>query len=141
MCRGIYAALVIAAVITTGVDAQQRDYKVKKTIELTRRDGKLKFVERGKDSAEPITIVVGDSVRWENQDKEPHTVVSILTIDGRPLFSTGVIKPGEYLDLLFDIDLYERAGGKPANVVTLIFHSNEQVDEYGELRLLSAARR
>jgi hypothetical protein len=141
MCRGIYAALVIATMITTGVDAQQSDHKVKKTIELTRRDGKLEFVERGKDSTEPVTIVVGDSVRWENKDNEPHTVMSALTIDGRPLFDTGVIKPGEYVDLLFDIDLYERAGGRPANVVALQYHSDEQVDEYGVLRVLSAARR
>ena len=44
-------------------------------------------------------------------------------------------------DLLFDIDLYERAGGRPANVVTVKYRSNEKPGEPGEIRLLSAARR
>lgn len=141
MCRAICAALVMAVTLASGLDAQHNDSKVEKTIELTRRDGKLTFIEHGKDNAEPITIVVGETVRWENKDKQPHTVVSTLIVEGRPIFSIGVIKPGEYLDLLFDIDLYQRAGGRPANVVKLQYHSDEQGGEPAELRLLSAARR
>jgi plastocyanin len=135
------AALVIAALITSEVSAQEGDREVDKTIELTRRDGKLEFIERGKDNVAPITIVVGQRIRWENRDSEPHTLVSTLTIAGKPLFSTGVIKPGGHEDLLFDIDLYGRAGGKPANLVTVKYRSNEQPGEPGEIRLLSAARR
>lgn len=141
MTRAICVALVVAAVITAGVDEQQGDYKVEKTIELIRKDGTLMFIERCKDHAEPITMVVGERVRFENMDKEPHTVVSTMVIEGKPLFSTGVIKPGEYLDLLFDIDLYQRAGGKPANVVTLKYRSDQQLGEDSEIRLLSAAKR
>lgn len=140
MTRVICVALVLAAVITSGVDAQQ-DYKVEKTIELTRKDGTLMFIERGKDHAEPITMVVGERIRFENQDKEPHTVGSTMVIEGKPLFSTGVIKPGEYRDLLFDIDLYTQAGGEPANVVTLKYCSDQQLGEDSEIRLLSAAKR
>src|SRR5262245_16725782 len=141
MIRAICVALVLTAVITSGVDAQQGDYKVAKTIELTRKDGKLMFIERGKDRAEPITIVVGEKIRFENNDKEPHTVVSAMVIEGKPLFGTGVIKPGEYLDLLFDIDLFKRAGGEPANVVTLKYRSDQQLGEDSDIRLLSAAKR
>ncbi|WP_035695958.1 cupredoxin domain-containing protein [Bradyrhizobium liaoningense] len=141
MTRAICVALVLAAASTCGVDAQQSGYNVEKTIELTIKDGKLMFIERGKDHAEPITIVVGEKIRFENKDKEPHTVVSTMVIEGKPLFSTGVIKPGEYLDLLFDIDLYQRAGGKPANVVTLKYRSDLQLGEDSEIRLLSAAKR
>jgi hypothetical protein len=141
MYRALCTALVIAAVITSEVSAQEGAREVDKTIELTRRDGKLEFIERGKDNVAPITIVVGQRIRWENRDKEPHTLVSTLTVSGKPLFSTGVIKPGDHEDLLFDIDLYERAGGKPANVVTVKYRSSEQPGELGEIRLLSAARR
>jgi len=141
MYRALCAALVIAAVITSEVIAQEHDREVDKTIELTRKDGKLEFIERGNDKVVPITIVVGQRIRWENKDNEPHTVVSTLTVAGKPLFSTGVINPGDHKDLLFDIDLYERAGGKPANVVTLKYHSPEQPGELSEIRLLSAARR
>ncbi|MGY4197823.1 cupredoxin domain-containing protein [Bradyrhizobium sp. USDA 4520] len=137
MTRVICVALVLAAVITAGVDTQQGGYKV---IELTRKDGTLMFIERGKDHAEPITMVVGERLRFENKDKEPHTVGSTMIFEGRPLFSTGVIKPGEYQDLLFDIDLYEQAGGEPANVVTLKYRS-DQLGEDSEIRLLSAAKR
>jgi plastocyanin len=141
MSRAIWAALVVAVVITSGLDAQQSKQNVEKTIELTRRDSKLTFVEPGKDYAEPITIVVGEKVRFVNRDTESHTVVSTVVVEGKPLFSTGVIKPGEYVDLLFDIDLYERAGGKPANVVTLKYRSDQQLGEDSEIRLLSAAKR
>ena len=41
---------------------------------------------------------------------------------------------------MFDIDLYQRAGGKPANVVTVKYHSRARVDDLGELQFLSAAR-
>jgi len=141
MYRALCTALIISAVITSEVSAQDRDQQVDKTIELTRRDDKLVFIERGKDKVEPITIVVGQRIRWENKDKEPHQLVSTLTVAGKPLFSTGIIKPGDRMDLLFDIDLYERAGGKPANVVTLKYRSDDQPGEPGELQLLSAARR
>ena len=77
----------------------------------------------------------------ENKDTQPHALVSIQTAAGKPLFDTGVIHPGKYKDVLFDIDLYQRAGGKPANVVTLKYHSRAQVDDIGELLFLSAAMR
>jgi plastocyanin len=141
MYRALCAALVIAAVVTSEVSAQERDYKVDKTIELTQRDGKLVFIEGGKDEVAPVTVVVGQRIRWENKDKEPHTLVSTLTVSDKPLFSTGVIRPGDHTDVLFDIDLYDRAGGRPANVVTVKYRSQEQPGEPGELRLLSAARR
>jgi plastocyanin len=141
MYRVLCAALITAAVITSEVSAQECDHNVDKTIELTRRDGKLVFIECGKDKIAPVTIVVGQRIRWENKDEEPHTLVSALTVAGKPLFSTGAIKPGDHMDLLFDIDLYERAGGKPASVVTVKYRSREQPGELGELQLLSAARR
>lgn len=141
MYRALCAALVIAAAIISEGSAQERDYKVEKTIELIRRDGKIVFIECGKDETAPVTIVVGQRIRWENKDKEPHTLVSTLTVAGKPLFSTGVIEPGDHMDLLFDIDLYERAGGKPANAVTVTYRSQDQLGEPGELRVLSAARR
>ena len=142
MYRALCAALVIAAVMTPEVAAQEREHEADKTIELTRRDGNLvEFIERGKDKVAPVTIVVGQRIRFENKDNEPHTLVSTLTDSGKPLFSTGVIKPGDHEDLLFDFDLYERAGGKPANVVTLKYRSQAQPGEPGELRVLSAARR
>jgi plastocyanin len=141
MSRAICAVLVVAALITSGVVAQQSDDHVAKTIELIRTGDKLLFIERGKKFAEPITAVVGEKIRFENKDYEPHTVVSTETIDGRPLFSSGLIKPGEYQDLLFDFDLYERAGGRPASVATLKYRNEQQTGEDSEIRLLSAAKR
>jgi plastocyanin len=133
--------IIIAAAFTSELAGQERDHEVDKTIELTQRDGKLEFIERGKDQVAPITIVVGQRIRWENKDNEPHTVVSTMSIAGKPLFSTGIIKPGDHKEVLFDIDLYQRAGGRPANVVTVQYHSDERLGEPGEIRLLSAARR
>ena len=142
MHRALCAALVIAAALASVVGAQEADRKVDKTIELSRRAGKLVFIEAGKDEVAPVTIVVGQTVRWENKDREPHEVASTLTVAGKPLFSTGVIRPGDHSDVLFDIESYQRAGGRPANVVTVKYRSSHELaGEPGELRLLSAARR
>ncbi len=85
--------------------------------------------------------MVGQTIRWENKDTDPHHLVSNQTVSDKPLFDTGVIDPGKHKDVLFDIDLYQRAGGKPANVVTVKYHSRARVDDFGELQFLSAARR
>ena len=57
-----------------------------------RKNGKLVFLEHGKEKAQPIPIVVGQTVRWENKDTDPH-LVSNQAVSGKPLFDTGVIEP------------------------------------------------
>src|SRR4029450_6946134 len=113
---------------------------VDKTIDIIRHDDKIEFRERGNDERR-TTIVVGQTIRWENKDARPHRLVSAVEIDGRPLFDTGVIRPGEHSDVLIDIDLYSKAGGKPANVISITYHSTDAAYARGELQVLSAARR
>jgi hypothetical protein len=118
------------------------DKKPVKTIELIRKDGKVRFTEKGQARSKPVTVVVGETVRWVNRDDRPHTVRSVVEIDGKPLFRSEVIPPGESRDLLFDIDLYRKAGGRTANYVRLKYQSGDRAeDEPGELIFLSAARR
>jgi len=146
-CRepDMHPSLMAALIFTTITMFEQAAQKVErmpdKTVEITRKEGKLVFIEHGKEKAHAIPIVVGQTIRWENKDTQPHTLVSILTAAGKPLFDTGVIPPGKYKDVLFDIDMYERAGGKPANVVTVKYHSRAQIEDVGEIHFLSAARR
>jgi len=121
--------------------AQEVERLPDKTVEITRKDGKLVFIEHGKEKAQAIPVVVGETIRWENKDTQPHTVVSVQTAAGKPLFDTGIIPPGKHKDVHFDIDMYQRAGGKPANVVRVKYHNRAQIDEVGELHFLSAARR
>jgi plastocyanin len=141
MYHALAAALVLSTLAVSELAAQKGDQRVDKTIEITRRDGKLVFIEQGEDKAKAVTIVVGQRIRWENKDTQPHTLESTLRVEGKPLFDTGAIKPGEHKDVVFDIDVYRRAGGKPANVVTVKYQSHKKSDEVGELQLLSAARR
>ena len=111
------------------------------TVEIRRTDGKIEFRESGKEKPETTTIVVGQTIRWANRDSDAHRLVSDVTVEGQPLFDTGIIEPGAHTDVVIDIDLYTKAGGKPANVVRIRYHSSDQEDRTGELQILSAARR
>ena len=143
MHPSLMAALVLTTITMPEQAAQKVERMPDKTVEITRKEGKLVFIEHGKEIARaiPIVVVVGQTIRWENKDTQPHALVSIQTAAGKPLFDTGVIPPGKCKDVLFDIDLYERAGGKPANVVTVKYHSRSQIEDVGELHFLSAAMR
>ena len=113
---------------------------VDKTIDIGRREDKVEFREYGNEEAS-TTIIVGQTIRWQNKDARPHQVVSNVEVNGRPLFDTGIIGPGEHRDVLVDIDLYSKAGGKPANVIRVKYHSTDDEDSSGELQIVSAARR
>jgi hypothetical protein len=114
---------------------------LKTTVEIRRTDGKIEFREPGKEKPETTTIVVGQTIRWANRDSDAHRLVSDVNVEGKPLFDTGIIEPGGHKDVLIDIDLYTKAGGKPANVIKIRYHSSDQEDRTGELQILSAARR
>jgi hypothetical protein len=136
-----YTTILLTLTMILGQPGRKAEKKPDKTVEIIRKGGKLQFLEQGKEAARPIPIVVGQTLRWENKDTRPHSLVSKLTVAGKPLFDTGAIPPGQHKDILFDIDLYHRAGGKPANYVPLKYHSRESEKELGELLFLSAARR
>jgi hypothetical protein len=112
---------------------------VDKTIDIRRRDDRVEFCEHGSEERR-TTVVVGQTIRWQNNDARPHRLVSVAEIGGKPLFDTGVIGPGEHSDMLVDIELYSRAGGKPANLVSVDYYSTDDADARGELQILSAAR-
>ena len=110
------------------------------TIAIVRHDDRIEFREGGTGGPR-TTVVVGQTIRWENKDATPHRLVSADEVDGQPLFDTGIILPGAHCDVLLDIDLYSKAGGKPANVISIRYHSIDDADSRGELQVLSAARR
>lgn len=116
-------------------------WKPDKVIETVVRDGKLTFTEKGKEKPVAITLVVGQTVRWVNCDTKPHQVLSVDEVDGKPLIDTGVIEPGKHRDVILDNDLYRRAKGKTAGMVTIKFRSKAQPTVLGELQLLSPAKR
>ena len=103
-------ALVFTAFTNSRPAAQKVERMPDRTVEITRKDGKLVFIEHGKEKAEAIPIVVGQTLRWKNRDSQPHELESIQTVSGKPLFHTGIIEPGKHKDILFDIDMYQHAG-------------------------------
>ena len=111
-----------------------------KIIDIIRHDDTIEFRERGSDERR-TTVVVGQTIRWENKDTRPHRLVSALEIDGKPIFDTGRVRPGEHCQVLIDIDVYSKAGGRPANVISITYRSTDNAGAHGELQVLSAARR
>jgi hypothetical protein len=127
----VWAGLVMAS--------GEEEKKPDKTIEI--REGAAGYVESGKTGPGEIAVVVGQTVRWQNQADRAQSATSDLKVEGKPLFDTKLIKPGESKDLLFDINVYEKAGGKRAGAVTLAFHSTADLNKKGKIVLLSAAKR
>jgi subtilisin family serine protease len=75
-----------------------------------------KYIEEGKAKQEPVMVVVGQKVRWNNQGDRKHTArhKPANATDPR-LFDTGQIKKGEASkDILLDEALFKKAGGGPA---------------------------
>ena len=137
----VLPGILVAAGLASALDDQPARKEPDKIIEMTVKDGVLIFAERGKGPTQSVTVVVGQVVRWVNRDTEPHTLTSALRPGGKPLLDTGSIKPGEYKDVLFDIDLYRRAGGRTANVVTIKLRQDGRPDAALAIELLSAAKR
>lgn len=134
-------ALNLAMLLLSSLTATVGDKEPDKTIEITRKDGKLVFTEKGKDKVQAVSIVVGETIRWVNRDELSHTLKSVAKVEGEPLFDTGAIRPGKSKDVRFDIDIYRNAGGRTANFVRLKYVGDDRADEAAELIFLSAARR
>ena len=90
-----------------------------------------KYVEEGKKKQAPVDLVVGESVMWKNMSKDPHTATSDKT-DGRKegeVFKTGDIKKnGGKKKYVFDMGVFERAGGKPGGFVEIKYHCDYHED-------------
>ena len=99
------------------------------------------YVEKGKKEAKSVSVVVGQTIRWVNKGDTPQSATSDLKIDGKPLFDTGLLEPGEHKDIPFHIDVYRKAEGKTAGAVTLTYHSEGKSGMKGTLVLISAAKR
>jgi hypothetical protein len=134
-------ALFPAALIGVSDSPPKETKMPDKIIQIERKDENLVFIERGEEKSKLATLVVGQSLRFSNLDTRAHTISATLMVEEKPLFRTGVIEPGEHKDILLDIHLYRRAGGKPASVVTIKYQCDEQPASLGELQLLSAAKR
>jgi plastocyanin len=133
--------LVLATLTAFDPTGRGEAQRVVKSIDITSKDGKLMFLEQGKEEPGVVTLVVGETVRWHNKDARAHRIVSDLKVEGKPLFDTEVIQPREHKDMVIKFDMYRKAGGRPASVIKLKYHSTEQERETGELQVLSAARR
>jgi hypothetical protein len=131
----VLLALSIAGLLQSGGEDPD------KIVELTERGGKLVFLEKREEKAKAVTIVVGQTIRWKNLDHRPHRLVSVRKVDGKPIFDTGTIEPNAHKDLKVDIEIYRKAGGRPANYVVVKYHSLNRSDDVAELLILSAARR
>lgn len=117
------------------------DEKVVKPDNTVEFETGVGFVEKGKKEAKSVSIVVGQTLRWVNKGDTPQSATSDLKVDGKPLFDTGLLQPGEHKDIPFFIDLYRKAEGKTAGAVTLTYHSKGKSDMKGTLELISAAKR
>jgi plastocyanin len=89
-------------------------------INITPGGDKAQYIQEGETKQKPVTVVVGQNVRWVNKDQVSHTATSTMTVKSKALFETGYLDDGtSSKDILFDQALFQAAGGKPGGSVTL----------------------
>ncbi|WP_165246766.1 cupredoxin domain-containing protein [Paludisphaera soli] len=140
------AALASAAFVPARLDGeaseQGRAKEPDKVVEIVREKGSLAFRERGRKQVEPVTIVVGETIRWVNKDDRPHALRAVAAGPGKaPAFEVKAIAPGASKDVLFDGKMYRSLGGLPAEDVTLKYRADGRAAPEGEIAFFSAARR
>lgn len=139
MARAIGWALASCFLLVgIGLAGDEKLVTPDKTVEFGSEKG---FVEKGQKATREVSVVVGQTLRWVNTSDAPMRAVSDMKLDGRPLFDTGILKPGEHKDIQFDIGVYRKADGKTASSVTLGYHSERNPDKKGTLVLISPAKR
>ncbi len=123
---GSILVLVVATfTLAVGSDAGDKD---KKDENKTKKDNSIvliniknmKYTKEGDDKPNnPVTVFVGQSVVWKNQDNMSHTATSSKNgADGKPLFDTGMLnkkKPASD-PIRFDEKLYKLLGGTDGEV-------------------------
>ena len=67
MHPSLMAALVFTALTMSEQAAQKVERMPDRTVEITRKDGKLVFIEHGKEKTQAIPIVVGQTIRWRTR--------------------------------------------------------------------------
>jgi plastocyanin len=79
-----------------------------------------KYIKEGDKAQKPVIVKIGQTVIWKNTDLDmEHTATSVLKKDGKPVFDTGAIDTGKMAKIIFDQKLFENAGGKAGEEITL----------------------
>jgi plastocyanin len=82
--------------------------------------GAQSYVRDGDKDTKPVTVKVGQKVKWVNLHDDTHTATSVAKDkDGKEIFDTDDIDPKESKTIVFDEALFKRAGGKPGEKVEL----------------------
>ena len=93
-------------------------------IHIVSADDTWKYVKQGDDEQKPVTLFVGQTVRWQNDDEDmEHTATSKLKgKDGKRIFDTKKINSKRSKEIVFDEALFKSAGGQPGGEVKLEYY-------------------
>lgn len=93
------------------------------TINIIGPGANAKFVQEGKTAQEPVEVIVGQSVKWVNKSDMQHSARSLRKLpDDTRIFDTRILTksgPKQSSTVLFDLALFQTAGGVPGGSVTL----------------------
>ena len=104
-------------------------------------DDTWKYVKQGDDEQKPVTLFVGQTVRWQNDDEDmEHTATSKLKgKDGKRIFDTKKINSKGSKEIVFNEALFKSAGGQPGGEVKLEYYCSFHPRQMSSVIVLKSA--
>lgn len=136
---GLLGALLCAI---TSVEGQRQRGKAQQEVVVINIEGSgsaAKYILEGDTEQKPVVVLVGQAVVWHNKDTVKHTATEGTPDADKHLFDTGDIKKGASAKIVFDQQLFQRAGGTPGGEVTLKYYCDIHHQMKSSLILKSSA--
>jgi len=124
----LLALMALVAVAAAEDDKDKKKDAKEVVINIVKGDGdegeeNAQYVQKGEKKQAPVNVTVGQSVKWTNDAKFPHTATSKLKDkDKKDVFSTKRLKNGESDTILFDDKLYKALGGKDDEQIEVVYY-------------------
>ena len=103
-------------------DKQTKKVEAVVVINIEGKGENAKYIKEGDKKQQPVVVIVGQTVRWQNKSNVTHTATEGIPDKGKPVFDTGNIKKGKNADILFDQKLFEQLGGKAGGEIKVNYY-------------------
>jgi FtsP/CotA-like multicopper oxidase with cupredoxin domain/peroxiredoxin/plastocyanin len=105
-------------------------------INVSGTGGQSKYIKEGDSEQRPVTVTVGQTVRWVNKSDAAHSATQGSPGDTVHLFDTGILQPMGRAERQFTEKLFTAAGGEPGGEVTLLYYCRKHPSSMREAKII-----
>jgi peroxiredoxin len=111
----------LMAIAAAGGKGGKRNASVE-VINIKGTGGQSQYIKEGDTDQNPVSVTVGQTVRWVNKSDAPHSATHGRPGDTTHLFDTDIIDPKSSAEVQFTEKIFKGAGGKPGGEVMLLYY-------------------